>query len=793
MLKNYLTIFIRGFRKTPLFGVLNIAGLALGIASATLIFLYVEDEVSFDHQYSHRDDIYWIRMNLPYSDHIESNPGTPWRLADAARTEIPEVINITHLGFDRQLFASTANPNKNTYETGLDVDTGFFTIFQPIFLKGFLAGFKDEHTLILTATMAQKFFGSVDPIGKSLRVANEQDFTVIAVVKDPPTNTTLRYSYLSPAKNWSDRNRWIIPWSGYGITTVMRLRPGADTRNIAQQLTSILRPKDQLYAHANCTLWSIKDWRLRSRYTNGQPDGGLITFIDLISAIAWIIIIIACINFMNLATAKAGKRAREVGVRKTLGAMRKGLIRQFILESMLMSFLAVLLAVMLVYLTLPAFNTLAGKQLSFSPFTPVHFTGLAIIGVFCGLIAGSYPAFYLSSFHPVSVLKGQQLAPGVGTAFIRKTLVVLQFTMSVVLIVSTIIIYQQIGYVKSRDLGYDKEHLLTAPLKGDLADHFNTLKTDLLQTGAVANVSLSKSPALSMWVSENSQALTWPGADPGKKIKINSEWVTPEYFSTMGLQIVKGRAFYPDIKADSNDVIINETLANIIGKEAYIGNYLTYENTDRYRIVGIVKDFLFNDLYAPIAPLMTTCAKEKKGVYEFLEMRLRSGIDLHAALAKIETIVKTLNPGYPFDYSFVDDDFNDRFIIETRIGTLAATFSVLAIFISCLGLFGLAAYTAERRTREIGIRKVFGASTFSLTSLLSREFLQLVALSCAIAFPISWLCMHRLLSNFPYRTAIHWWVFAGAGIAALLIALLTVGFLTVKAALANPIRSLRTE
>ena len=790
MFKNYLSIFIRGFHKAPLFSILNIAGLALGIACATLIFLYVEDEISFDRQYAHRDQIYMIRMNMDYSNTIESTTSIPWPMEAAVRAEIPEVVNATHFSWMRELLASNA---KTTYEWGAYVDTGFFRIFQPQFLSGNATAFTSQYTLILTATTAKKFFGSADPVGKTLRINNTQDFTVIGVVKDPPSNTSIGYNWIMPVKNFYEKNQWLVPWSGHGIATMLKLQPGADLHRIETQLTSILQPKDRAYSHTTCLLWSINDWHLRSLYTNGKPDGGRIIFIDLISAIAWIIIIIACINFMNLATARAGKRAREVGVRKTLGAVRLALIRQFILESMLMSFMAVVLAILLVYLALPSFNTLADKNLAFHPFTPVHITSLAIIAVFCGLIAGSYPAFYLSAFNPVNVLKGQTLALGGRNTFIRKALVVTQFTMSVVLMISTIIIYQQIQHVRSRDLGYNKEHLLYAHLQGDLANHFNALKADLLQTGVVANVSLSKSPALSMWVTETTQAITWPGADPGKKIKINLEWVTPEYFSTLGLQLVKGRGFYPEIKANRNTMVINEAMAELMGKQAYVGNYLTADSATRFRIVGIVKNFLFNDLYAPIAPLMITCAEENDRNYEFMQMRLKPGNNLAASLAKVEAVVKTHNPGYPFDYSFADQEFNDRFILETRIGKLAATFSVLAIFISCLGLFGLAAYTAERRTREIGIRKVFGASTFSLTRLLTREYIQLVSLSCGIAFPIAWLFMYLLLKNFPYRTAIHWWIFAGAGIGALLIAMLTVGALTIRAALANPINSLRTE
>jgi putative ABC transport system permease protein len=807
MFKNYLAIFLRGFQKTALYSMLNIAGLALGIACAALIFLWIEDEFSYDHQYAKRDQLYGVRMNLDYSNKIESSTGVPWPLAGAIRTAIPEVVNTTRLGFDRDLFATNPatqpnpapaanpSPDKSTYENGLCVDTGFFSMVQPIFIKGSTAGFTSLHTLILTETMAAKFFGSVDPMGKTLRVGNQQDYTVIGVVKDAPLNVSIRYDWLAPIQNFRNKNRWLGPWPSYGIITLVELRPDADINRVNSQMTAILRPKDPLYAKTSCQLWSLKDWHLRSRYTNGQPDGGLITIVHIVSVIGWIILLIACINFMNLSTARAGQRAREVGVRKTLGAMRKALIGQFLLESLIMSFVAVVLATILVYLALPGFNTLVDKQLTFSPFKPVHLAALIFIGIFCGLIAGSYPAFYLSSFDPVAVLKGQLTGQGTGggAGLIRRGLVVTQFTFSVGLIVCTVIVNQQLQYLRSRDLGYNKEHLLFASLQGDLGDHFDALKADLLQTGVVANTAISHSPPLAAWSSNTSEQLTWPDASPDKKIQINWEWGSPEYFPTMGLQVKEGRNFYPDVKADSGDAIINETLAGIMGKDGRIGGSLTYLHRDRYRIIGIVKDYVFNDMRGNIAPLMLTCEPEVRRNYDFLEIRLKSGNDLPKALAKVEGVVKTINPGYPFVYHFVDEEFDHFFSIESRVGQFAGIFSLLAILISCLGLFGLAAYTAARRTKEIGIRKVLGASVVSVAALLSKEFLKLVALSCWIAFPLAGGFMDHWLKDFDYRTAIHWWIFALAGAAAILIALLTVSFLAVRAAMANPIQSLRTE
>jgi len=397
---------------------------------------------------------------------------------------------------------------------------------------------------------------------------------------------------------------------------------------------------------------------------------------------------------------------------------------------------------------------------------------------------------------PVAVLKGQRIGLNNGAGFIRKALVVTQFTVSVILIVCTVIIYQQVQHIKDRDLGYNRQELLYTSLTGNLAEHFNAMKAGLLQTGVVENAALTESPPLQMWSTTTSDMLTWEGGDPGKKIRINWEGASPEYLPTMGLQLVAGRNFHPDIHSDSGNVIINQSFATIMGKAGRVGALITYGDTSKryYHVIGIVKDYLFNDLAGTsIPPLMMSCDPEVNGNYSFLTIRLKPSKDLTAQLAKMEAVMRSDNPGYPFDFQFVDEQFNQQFQWQAHIGTLAGVFSVLAVLISCLGLFGLAAYTAERRTKEIGIRKVLGASVSGLAALLSAEFLKLVALSCLIAFPVAWWVMHGWLADFPYRTAIHWWVFGLAGVAAVAITLLTVSWQAIRTALSNPVESLRAE
>jgi putative ABC transport system permease protein len=598
MLINYLITAFRAFRKTSVYGLLNITGLALGIACAALIFLWVEDELSFDHPYPKHNELYSIRMNLDYSGKIESNASVPGPMSDAIRGTIPGIVNNSQTRWDRELFSGN---NKNTYEIGLYVDTGFFSMTQLSFTKGNAAGFNNPHTLVLSEKMAQKFFGATDPVGKTLQLNNQQSFVVIGVARNPPPNVSLQFDWLAPVSNFLDKQKWLNSWGTYGISTLVEVRPGADINKINQQLTALLRSKSKMPVNATCQLWAMNDWHLRDNYTNGVQDGGHISAVRLFAAIAWIILIIACINFMNLATARSGQRAREIGVRKTLGAVRTTLISQFLAETLVMSFLAVLMAVLLVYLSLPYFNILVAKQLIFDPLAPAHLAGLLVIGILCGLIAGSYPAFYLSAFKAVSVLKGQRTGTNSGAGFVRRGLVVTQFAISVALIVCTVIIYQQIQHIKTRDLGFNKQNLLYTALTGKMTERFDVIKTELLQTGVVANAALSNSPPLAMWSTITFNDMTWEGSDPNSTIKAYWEGVSPEYLSTMGLQLKEGRNFHADITSDSGHIIINESMARLMGKAGRIGSLL---NSGKYRfqIIGIVKDHLFNNMYGSVPP-----------------------------------------------------------------------------------------------------------------------------------------------------------------------------------------------
>jgi len=795
MIKNYILTALRSLRNKPTYSLLNIAGLALGIACATLIFLWVEDELTWDHKVADRNQIYWTRLNMPYNGTITSFNNVPGPLAPEAIRTIPGIRYAVRLSIgERRLFTIG---DKVVYENGTFADSSYFDMLKIPFLKGKSVGcLRLKHSIVLTESTARKFFGDTEPIGKVLVMNNNINYTVTGVVADFPKNVTLQFNWLATFDDYLDEQGWLKTWGSFGRLAILELEPGANPDVIARKLTALIRPRDMAYAKVDMLLWPMKDWHLYNQFTNGKQDGGAIKFVKLFSLIASIILLIACINFMNLATARAGQRAREVGVRKTLGAVKGALISRFIFESLMLSFLSVLLAVLLVYLALPAFSDLVNKDLSFHPLTLAHLIGLLTIGVGCGLLSGSYPAFYLSSFNPVVVLKGLKIRARGSAGFIRKGLVTTQFVISVALIICTIIIYQQVQHVKDRDLGFEQQRLLYLDVQGKMADHYDIIRDHLLATGALGHVALSFSPPLSCWSGTDNQHLTWEGDDLNSKEFINREMISPGYIATMGLKIKEGRDFYSDAKVDSSSILINEQLATLMGKAGKPGNRVTLfdgQNHVPMTIVGIVNNFVFNDMYGEPAPMFMVCNPTNFQYCHSIDMRLKPGASPSTAIDKITAVIKADNPGYPVEVKFADAQYSQRFTEETRIGKLAGLFAALAISISCLGLFGLAAYTAEQRTKELGIRKVLGASVHGLAGLLSREFLQLVVLSCLIAFPLAWWVMNSWLASYAYRTAIHWWVFAAAGLGGLFIALLTVSFQALKAALANPVKTLRSE
>jgi len=788
MIKNYIKTTLRSLLKNRSYSFLNIAGLAIGITCASLIFLWVQDEMTYNHNYAKRDVLYKVYENQTYNGKTSTFFGTPGPMSKAMKAEISGIKNAARMtgDGDNQLFALG---DKAITEKGNYADPELFSMLQLPFAKGSAAdAFAQLKSVVISETMAKKFFGETDPMGKTLKVNNEQAFTVTGVFKDLPKNSTYQFQWLSPMANIDHKQSWMTIWGANWCRTLVELEPNANLANINKQLSHYIASKTKATNTTQCFLFAMNDWNLHNNFTDGKMDGGRIQYVKTFSFIAWIILLIACINFMNLSTARSEQRAKEVGVRKVMGAGKGKLIGQFIGESIIMSFISVLIAVGLIYLAMPSFNDLVQKELSVNIFDPLHLMYLVGISLITGLLAGSYPAFYLSSFNPITVLKNIRIKSSSSSGFIRQSLVVIQFSVSIILIIGTIIIYQQIQHVKNRSVGYNKNNLVYIELQGKQSERFTPVYNDLMRSGIVENAALSDNKVLE--IGSNNDNYSWDGKDASKNPLISWQNVSPQFLSTMGFKLAAGHDFNNDSKIDSNNVIINESFAKQMGKEGRVGGILREGGTRPLQVIGILKDYLYNDMYGTAAPLVLYNHPAGTSI---LSIRFKPGVDIQDAITKAGGVVKADYPGYPFEYKFIDSDFEQLFKTETLTGTLAGVFASLAIFISSLGLFGLAAYTAERRIKEIGIRKVLGASVSGLTGLLSKDFLKLVGLSCLIAFPIAWYLVNNWLQGYQYRVNINFGVFLLAGITAIIIALATVSFQAIKAALMNPVKSLRSE
>ena len=790
MFRTTLKSGLRNFWKNKSYGFLNILGLAIGIACAGLIFLWVEDETTFDRVHLKRDRLFLIMNNWPFSQNFATYDNTPGLMGPAVKKEVPGIANTCRIteGQSTQLLRIG---NNSLYADGAYADSSLFSMFTIPFVQGSAAtAFREIHSMVITEKAARKLFGNDhDVMGRTIRLDNRQDYKITGVVRDLPENNTIQFEWLIPFEVFFKENSWMSNWDANGILTMVELEKTAQPAAINQQLHDFIK-KRVPKSIVSSFLFPMNDWHLRWDFKNGKQTGrGRIEYVHMFSLIAWIILFLACINFMNLATARSEKRAKEVGVRKVLGSGRGKLITQFIAEALFLAFLSVILGILLMMITIPFFNTLAQKQLALHLTDPAHLLYLLEITLVCGLVAGSYPSLYLSSFNPVYVLKGIKMKSG-SAALIRRGLVVMQFSVSIILIISTIIIFQQIEHVKNRDLGYDKDNLLVMDVQGDLGKRFNAVKQDLMNTGVVDQAALSDHETI--YGGNNSDHYSWEGKDPNATHIVSQRNVSPELLSTNGIRVVLGRDFYPDPVVDSNNIIITESLAKIMNKPNPIGTIIS-AGQDRYTVIGMVKDFVYGNPFGTTPdPLIFFCNPH----YEYesvMYVKLKRQVNTEKAIAKIESVMKIDNPVYPFQYRFVDDKFNQLFLSEMLVSKLSRVFAVLAICISCLGLFGLAAFTAERRTKEIGIRKVLGAGVMGLAGLLSAEFLKLIAISSLLAFPVAWYAMHSWLQNFAYHITMSWWVFVAAAVASALIALITISFQTIRAAVVNPIRSLRSE
>lgn len=787
MFKNYIKIAWRNLLRNKAFSLINIVGLAIGMAGAILIFEWVQNELSFDQFHANKDTLYkvWNR-NTP------KGPVYTWDVSSGAvgpalKQQFPEVKATARTSWPTPRLFNFAD--KAIKATGLDVDKPFLTMFSFPLLEGSSAhALDDVNSVVLTQTLAGKIFGKQDPMGKMVKIDNKDAYKVTGVMKDLPNNTQFDFEYLVSLAGSPQAAYMETKWNTNAFNTYVQLQPGSSIAEVDRKI------KDLVLKHNPTTeeeifLHPASKWHLYSRFENGKVVGGRIETVRLLFVIACLILLIACINFMNLSTAQSEKRAKEVGLRKTIGASRFMLIKQFLSESILVSFISAVIALLLVQIFLPAFNQITDKKLTIEYGNPLFWLfGIGFI-LITGLLAGSYPAFFLSSFQPVRTLKGlfkgkiQLITP-------RKVLVVLQFTVAIVLIVSTLIIYKQIKYTQQRDTGYVQNMLLEHPINGDILKNFDLIKNELINQGIATAV--SKTSMTITVDGSTSQGLQWGDQNPDHvKIPFSQFASTGDFAKTMGLKMVAGRdidiANYP---TDSNAVLLNATAIDWMKLKNPIGQTITANNKS-LTVVGVFQDFIVGSPYQPVNPMVVYGTNH--WYYGNMLIRLNAHQPVSKSLEEAKAIFKKYNPAYPFEYKFVDEEYAQKFAEQERTGELAALFAGLTIAISCLGLFGLAAYMAESRSKEIGIRKVLGASVGGLIQLLSKEFVALVVVAMLIATPIAWYAMHKWLQDYNYRIDISWTTFALAGMLAVVIALLTISFQSIKAALANPVKSLRSE
>ena len=785
MFRNYIKIAWRTLWRNKGYSALNIFGLAIGITCAILILLWVEDELSFDSVFPKKDQVYYVPTNQKFDGEWRTVfQATPGPLAKVMKEEIPGIVGSSRsLGADVLFEVGDNSINK----FGRLADPDFLEIFSLSFVEGNLKNALEKpHGIVLSQETATHLYGEgTSALGKVVRVNDGVDYTVTGVFENLPNNVSYWFDWVAPFESFAADKPWLLEYGNLFSDTFVELSPEADFEAIDAKVRKILPAKtgdEDIVAF----LHPMKDWYLRSNFEGGKNVGGQITYVRLFALIAIIILLIACINFMNLSTARSEKRANEVGVRKVLGSGKKTLIFQFMAEALLTATFAAAVSVLLLMLLIPQFNILIEKQLEFRILDTAHILPLLGITLICGLLAGWYPAFYLSSFKPVEVLKGVSNPKGSAT-MIRKGLVIAQFTVSIAFIISTIIVYQQVNHVKSRDLGFEKENLIRLPVNGDVIKNFDPIQQDMIATGKVENIGLNNSDILSG--GNNGWGFEWQGGTDTEDVLISTRYISFGFFDTAGMKIIEGRGFEDAIDNANNNILITETFAKLMGEGSVLGKTVRRDD-ESYTVIGIVENYLYGDMYGTSDPVMFF---NHHGDAEFLYVRTKPGMALSETLATMEKVMKKYNPAFPFEYQFVDDAFNARFKSEQLIGNLSKIFALIAIIISCLGLFGLAAYTAEQRKKEIGVRKVLGSSVSGIVRLLSHDFMRLVIIALLIATPVAWWFMKDWLESFAYRIEIDWWVFALAGIAAICIALLTVSFQAIKAATANPVKSLRTE
>ena len=786
MIRNYLKIAWRNLFRNKGFSATNLLGLTIGITCTILISLWVKDELTYDKFHANYKSIYKLYANRDFNNQIFTDQNMVLPLAGTIEKSIPQVENAvvtTH----RQSHVLRYG-DKKLKKDGYTVSEHFFNMFSWKFINGSPStALPDAYAIVLTQSTAKSLFGNDDPINKIIKVDNDYEAKVTAIVEDPPGNSTFQFDFIN-SFNYAGNflSQAMTNWQNSSWDVFLQVKAGANLKAIEKNINDIKYQHDPDDKKISTYFtFPMNKWRLESEFKDGKNVGGMIEYVRLFSIIAIIILLIACVNFMNLSTARSEKRAREVGVRKTLGSGKRQLIFQFFSESIILASIAFVFSILAVFLLLPFFNELVDKHLSLDITQPL-FWGVALgLIAFTGFVAGSYPALYLSSFNPVKVLKGT-FKPGKEAVLPRHILVVGQFAISILLISATIIIYQQIQHIKNRDIGYDPNNLIMIPASQDTQNTFSAIEDELIKTGMVSAVNRSFSPITDIWW--RAQAPDWDGKPAGGELIVARMATDVNYTKTMGVKILQGKDF-SGVPADSSNMLINEAAVKAMQLKEPIGTQLRY-GTFKFTVIGVTSDVIMGSPFTAVDPLLTHFSRDN---INSINIRLASSAKPQQAIKAIEPIFRRYNPAYPFEYKFVDEEFNRKFLTEDLISRITNIFAGLAIFICCIGLAGLASFTIEKRVKEIGIRKVLGATLGQLLTLISKDFLKLVLIAFVIATPLAWWFMNNWLEKYPDRINISIWLFGAVGLLILLLALVVVCLNIMKAAVTNPTKSLRTE
>ncbi|RRB18413.1 FtsX-like permease family protein [Larkinella knui] len=798
MIRNYFKLAFRNLARHKGYSFINIAGLAVGMAVAMLIGIWIQDEVSANKHHRNYETLYQVKMHQTFDGHRGTQDAVPYPTGDELRSKYPDFKAVAM--YERGAGGrSLITGNQKFIKNGIFIGEDAIDMFSLNILNGDKNPLKEPYSIVLTDETARAIFGRQDPVGQTLRLDKKVDLKVTAVVAKQPANATLQFDYLLPWHLHAKMFDWVekhakTDWRNNDFGVFVQLKDGIDPAQTNAKIKDVVLnhqandPNITKLIKPEIFLHPMAKWRLYSEFVEGKNTGGFIKYVRLFGVFGLFILVIACINFMNLSTARSEKRAKEVGVRKAVGSGREQLIGQFLSESTLIAGLALVLALGMVLISLPYFNTLTEKKMTVDFGNPIFWIIMLLFTVLTGLLAGSYPALYLSSFNPVKILKGV-VHVGKGASLPRKILVVVQFTFSVALMIGTIIIYQQIQHGKNRPLGFTRQGLISVNSSKDLLDHFEALQAELLATGVVSSLCKTNAPPTQWW--SNNGGWEWKGATPEDKSVIFTTLATSyDYTKTMGIRLKEGRDFSRNFPTDSSGVLLNEAAVKRMGLKHPVGEILRWAGRE-WTVVGVIPDIVVEwSAYRAVAPMTVLFAKDW---VNFINVRINPAVSSSVAIQKMAPIFSKYNPAYPFEYTFADTEYAKKFYYEELIGHLSAVVCLLAIFISCLGLFGLASFMAEQRTKEIGIRKVLGASVANVWGLLSRDFVQLVFIACLIASPIAWYAMNHWLQDYTYRIHIKLGVFVIVLALALLITLLTVSYQAIKAALLNPVKSLRSE